>query len=58
MVTSGGKVPAAEGRIMSDWFQVVDRGVIVFEGPLESCGDYVRSLGDYGYDLIIRPISF
>lgn len=43
---------------MSDWFQVVDRGVIVFEGPLKACGDYLRSLGDYGYDLIIRPISF
>lgn len=41
-----------------DWFEVIDRGVIVFAGPLEACGDYVRSLGDYGYDLIIRPISF
>ena len=43
---------------MSDWFEVIDRGVIVFAGPLEKCGDYLRSLGDYGNDLIIRPISF
>lgn len=40
------------------WFEVVDGGVIVFAGPLEKCGDYVASLGDYGYGLIIRPVSF
>ena len=42
-----------------DWFEVVDRGVIVFAGPLEKCGDYIRDHGhNYVYDLIIRPISF
>ena len=40
------------------WFEVVDRGVIVFAGPAQACADYIRSLGDYGLDLIIRPISF
>lgn len=42
----------------ANWFEVVDRGVIVFVGPVRACADYVHSLGDYGNDLIIRPISF
>lgn len=41
-----------------NWFEVVDRGIIAFAGPLDKCGEYIHSLGDYGHDLIIRPISF
>lgn len=38
------------------WFQVIDGGVIVFEGPLQPCGDYV--IANQGRDLIIRPATF
>lgn len=41
---------------MSDWFEVIDRGVIIFAGPLQSCGDYVTENNNGHF--IIRPISF
>ena len=41
------------------WFEVIDRGVIVFAGPLQSCGDFVaENNNNYAYGLIIRPVTF
>lgn len=46
---------------MSNWFQVVDCGVIVFEGPLKACGDYVianSGTGSNGHALTIHLATF
>ena len=40
----------------ANWFEVVDRGVIVFAGPLEQCGDYV--IANNSDQLIIRVATF
>ena len=45
----------------ANWFEVVDRGVIVFAGPLEQCGDYVianNGTGNNGHALTIRLATF
>lgn len=40
---------------MSDWFEVIDRGVIVFAGPLRACETFA---GENCPAAFIRPISF
>lgn len=39
------------------WFEVVDRGVIVFAGPLQACCDYAAK-HDHDNYMTIRPVTF
>lgn len=59
---SAGNRPGAKslgGNMSEQWFEVIDRGVIVFAGPLQSCGDFVaENNNNYAYGLIIRPVTF